>query len=850
MTVQRPISGLKALQRHIAIGVAALTRGYIDAHGYGQAMAEVGMLGDEAPGDALWLTSDRLTPEQLALVLGDVSAGRGPAQASTAERYKPIGKLGVGGMGEVEERLDRVLNRRVAFKVAHADNELAQQLLQREALVTGSLEHPSIIPVYDMGVDQEQRPFYVMRIAREASLADIIDQIAQQDPSTLVDYTLGRLLRVFVQVCQAVDYAHSRGFAHRDLKAPNVLLGSYGEVLVVDWGLALPLGQPPTLFGGTPGYMPPEQFSMDLPVDPRSDVFSLGAILYEILCQQPPFSHQNGEEAATAAADPAVGYAYRRLREHETPWVIDEALDEICARALAIRMEDRYKSAGTLARAIEEFLEGTQEKERRQRKAEDLLSTAAMLHESYEDLVDQRPARIDEYLTLRDQIAPWEPQERKQAVWDAEEQTIVMEALAVRTMQEVISTYEQALDEVPEHGAAQAGLARLYDTELRRAEERRDPFSRAYFEGKLRQVQASFPRPKAVLEIDAGELESEVLILRFVEQRRRLVAIDERSLGRTPLGRVEVEAGSYLLRFRRSSLASVDYPILLRPGEEIHVQVDLLAATELADSEVLVPGGPTLLGGDDGLAPREVDIPTFILMREPVTFGQYLQFVAEVCRTHPALIENYLPLTDEGNPYWEWTGQKFRPAKIRRWGDDPQRLLRLPVVGVDAWGAQAYATWRTRRTGRTYRLPTEDEWEKAARGVDGRTYPWGDHFDASFCKMSESRPLSPAPEPSGAFAEDVSPYGVRDMAGGVADWALPRKEPHPENTPRSSGELVRLVSRGGSFCDPTYDCRLSSKRHYLAIERASRVGFRLARTPTGRATHNRIAPMSVRPPVD
>jgi serine/threonine-protein kinase len=844
MADEQPTTASKALRRHIAIGQEALARGYIDLPTFGRAMAEIGARSAEDPGEEIWLTSGWIEPQHLAEILVNIAAARTwSSPPRFLGRYRPVGMLGQGGMGDVEERLDTVLDRKVAYKVVRAGHldEVACQLLEQEARVTGLLEHPGIIPVYDMGVDGDGRPFYVMRIAREASLADVIDRIAQQDPSTLVDYPLHRLLRGFLQICQAVDFAHSRGYAHRDLKSPNVLLGAYGEVLVVDWGLASPLGHPPTLFGGTPGYMPPEQFSMDRPVDRRSDVFSLGAILYEILCQRPPFPHQNGEDVAVATVNPEEGFRYRPLRDRETPWPLDEALDEICSRALAVRMEDRYSSAGALGRAVEEFLAGTQEQERRRRRAEDLLETAALLHGSYDDLCAGRPVRLEEYLTLRDQIAPWESEEHKQPLWDAEEQHMVMEGLSVRTMQEVISTYEQILDEVPEHPGARRGLARLFLSELHRAEERRDNFGRAYFSEKLRLL-GDGAQPRAHLRIDSGEMVADVTLFRYVERRRRLVLGEEQALGRTPLEGLELEAGSYLLRLRRSSFPAVDYPILLRSDEELEVLVDLLATTELAEGEALIPGGPALLGGDEGHPPRLVDVPTFVLMKEPITFGQYLQFVAEVCRLHPELAEGYLPLSDEGNPYWIWTGQKFRPGKVLQWGDDPQRLLRLPAIGVDAWGAKAYAAWRTRRTGRTYRLPTEDEWEKAARGVDGRTYPWGDHFDASFCKMRESRPRLPAPEHSGAFPSDVSPYGVRDMAGGVADWTLPRRNPDQDD------EQASLVSRGGAFCDPRYDCRLSSRRQYLAIERASRLGFRLARTPTGRASSNRIASLPPRAP--
>jgi eukaryotic-like serine/threonine-protein kinase len=880
-------------KRQVDIGRVALSRGLLSVEAFADAMIELGMLSEQGVSDSMWLDKGRLDEAELASVIAalhapslpDVRAGLGSAEreigarphppagttrratqrgvspvvsgelpplsaatGGTRQRYVKVGVLGTGGVGEVEERRDSVLGRSVALKSVRLDapeRELALTLLEREARVTGSLEHPNIVPVYDMGVDPVVGAYYVMRIAKQASLADVLDRVAQRDGATLAEFALPRLLRVFVQVCNAIEYAHSRGYAHRDLKPANVLLGTYGEVLVVDWGLAHPLGERPAIFGGTPGYMPLEQLSDRGAVDARSDVFSLGVILFEMLCQRPAFSHETAEDLKAAYSDPTTGYALTAPSKHRTPWPVPEELEEICLKALRLDPADRHQSARQLADAIEDFLAGTREQERRRRKADALVATGDDLRASYDELMRERPARVEEFLSLREQIPPWEPEERKRPLWDAEEQFAVLETLSVRTMQAVITSYEQALDEVPTHEGARRGLTDLYSAELRRAEDRRDNADRVYFEERIRQITDDVRRPDALVDLDTAGVIADVQVLDLVEDRRRLVPVEGRSLGPTPLRRVALAPGSCILRLSRPGHRAVDYPILLRSEADLSISVDLVASAELADDEVLVPGGPALLGGDDDVRlMREPFVSTFIIQRDPVTFAQYLHFVGDVYGTHPSLAENYLPLSDEGSPYWTWTGGRFRPGRILRWGRDPAALLRLPVVGIDAWSAEAYANWRSRRTGRVFRLPTEDEWEKAARGVDGRRYPWGDGFDPSFARMSASRATIPAPEPSGTFPVDVSVYGVRDMAGGVADWVLAARE-----DARDEDAARRMVTRGGAFCDPQLDCRLASRRPALAMERASRLGFRLARTPAGRAPSIRVkaAAVSMRP---
>ncbi|HUS31682.1 MAG TPA: SUMF1/EgtB/PvdO family nonheme iron enzyme, partial [Kofleriaceae bacterium] len=147
------------------------------------------------------------------------------------------------------------------------------------------------------------------------------------------------------------------------------------------------------------------------------------------------------------------------------------------------------------------------------------------------------------------------------------------------------------------------------------------------------------------------------------------------------------------------------------------------------------------------------------------------------------------------------------------------------VFGVSAESAEAYAKWLSEKDGLKWRLPTEHEWEKAGRGTDGRIYPWGDHFEATFCKMRDSRPGAPLAEAVGTYEWDISPYGVRDLAGSIADWCIPDERRTAKREPRE------VVSRGGAWCDWAIDCRLASRRRYLATEHSARVGVRLARDP-------------------
>lgn len=852
---------------HIQLGTTAVAMGHLDVARLAEIMLEIGLAGGDAAED-VWLAPGRLDRSTLELVrernrsrrpTGEPTLVRpssapavplddgAPPSRAAFGRYSRGRLLGSGGMGDVEECDDVTLGRKVAVKSIRPgipDRGLAVRMLEHEAKVTGRLSHPNIIAVYDYGSDVARGPYYVMPIAEQASLADVLERVAARDVVTMATQTLGKLLRMFIQVCNAVGYAHTRGYAHRDLKPANILLGSFGEVLVVDWGVATRLGEPAAVFGGTPGYIAPEQLDDAAPVDARSDVFALGAVLYELIAQAPCFPHQGAEDLALAALNPAQGYRFVPPSERRPAWPIPDDLVEICRRAVAPEVAARFETAHALADAIEQFLEGTKQAEQRRLRADELCRQGDELALSYDDLLAERPRRVEEFIAMRDAVPPWEAEEAKQALWDLEDGFLVMESLAARTMQSTIASYEQALDEVADHEGAKLGLARLYAKELRRAEDRRDNFERVYFGEKLRQIHDG-EEPPARLSVDTGAMEAEVKAHLFEERARRLEVGESRDLGWTKVDASPLAGGSYVLSIKRPGHATVRYPVLLRADDDVNVAVDLSQSFDVDPGEAFIPAGPALLGGDfDGRDLREAMVPSFVIQTTPVSFGDYLDFLTEVYRAHAALGDNYLPLAEDGSPYFSWGGSRFKVGRAGMWGDDLAALARLPVVGVDAWGAEAYATWKSRRTGRMYRLPTEEEWEKAGRGVDGRRYPWGDRFDPSFCKMRDSRRGIPAPEPSRAFTCDVSVYGVHDMAGGVADWAITSSD-----DARDDSKVRRMVSRGGAYCDPEQDCRMVTRRHHLAMERSPRVGFRLVRTATSRSATSRRegSPESRRP---
>ena len=313
-----------------------------------------------------------------------IAPSQSTARPTTGMRFRIVRPHAKGGLGEVFVARDEELNREVALKEIlerQADHKDSRDRFMIEAEITGGLEHPGIVPVYGLGVYPDGRPYYAMRFIRGDSLKDAIDQFHKADPASLNSgqrvVILRSLLRRFLEVCDAISYAHSRGMIHRDLKPANVMLGKYGETIVVDWGLAKVLGEPAqgaiatnagegslipaslssaseTIAGaavGTPQFMSPEQAAgrLDL-LGPASDIYSLGATLFCVLTGKSPIGNSD------------VGTILRKvqrgeiLRAREVKSDVPAPLEAVCMKAMALNPADRYASPRELADDLEHWL--------------------------------------------------------------------------------------------------------------------------------------------------------------------------------------------------------------------------------------------------------------------------------------------------------------------------------------------------------------------------------------------------------------------------------------------------------------------------------------------------------------
>ncbi len=866
-----------------------------------------GSLGTDADRSALraWAAARGLPAEALGELLGmlGLPAGEGEVVGSTDrepssadregeaglsadQRYEDLGLFGRGAMGEVRRVRDRVLRRVVAMKVLRPELVSTPAAVARfveEARATAALQHPSIVPVFDQGRLADGRVWFTCRAVAGRQLGALIQAVhavsIDRWAATADGWSLRRLVATFHSVCQTVGYAHQRGVIHRDLKPANVVVGPHGDVYVVDWGIAKAVGalaDPSgeegtverslpsdfhTLLGqitGTPAYMPPEQAlgRSDL-VDATSDVYALGAVLYELLSGRPPYEGTPSAVLAQVRAGPPAPVG--RVSEASTfGWApelqggttgllpLPEVLVAVCERAMRRAPAERFPSASALAEAVQGWLDGSHRLE----LADHFVRRARALEAEVAGR-RARAATIEaEGEAALAQVPRWAPEALKHEAWAALDAAAKEREQAEADDGEVDELLRHAAQISPEHVDSRAFSA---ERALRRhvalegvGDEAGARTARRRLEVERAALPETDPRRLAIdvylrgdgaLTLHTTPSGAEVHLYRYEERHRRLVETWVGSLGPTPIVERALPMGSYMLRVLHPDCEEVRYPVHLArgqhwdgvpPGAEAPESIVLPPRGSVGAHERYVPAGWFWSGDDQPGSPvhprRRLWAHAFLMDRFPVTNAGFIAFLdALVAAGDVEAALRWVP-RDRGRTDGElgpivyaFDGQHFH---LQADADGDRWLPEWPATQLSWDAARAYMDWRAGQSGVEARLPGELEWEKAARGVDGRSYPWGERFDPSWCNMTESRPGRNTPVEVDTFPVDESVYGVRGCAGGQSDWCLERFDgPDPVEGARlrsptagGSGSPATLrVLRGGGWLSDRRYCHLATR---------------------------------------
>ncbi|MFT5680252.1 MAG: sulfatase activating formylglycine-generating enzyme [Myxococcota bacterium] len=769
-------------------------------------------------------------------------------------RYRYHRPIAAGGFGLVIRVWDGMLERMVAMKLLHkrlcsSPVHVARFLAEGRSIAR--LQHPGIVVVHDQGRLDDGTPWLTMTEVRGETFA-----------ISMKSLPLRRKIAILAQVAVAVAYAHSEGFVHRDLKPDNVMIGAFGEVLVMDWGLARPIAEadksqekpfPVTGRGvqtqagtvmGSPAYMAPEQLSGTGGVAPTMDVYALGVMLYEILVLGRPW--QNMTERITMLRgnkSQPQPQPQPQTDPRAAGRVLPQDLCNLCMEAMAPDPGDRPADAAVVAETLQAWLDGV----RRRQQAGAVLARASTLPEQIATMHADAVALEEE--ALRAQVGPHGDEAARRRGWALEDRANTLRQAATQREVAWTQSMHAALELAPEMQEPRRALADHYRTAHTRAEAEHRDSDAVRLEALLRThdqgQHAAYLRGDAWLSLNTDPPGAQVQLACFERDGRRLRTGPTTVLGTTPLQRVLLPHGSALLTLQAEGYVPVRYPVLLQrgqhwdgigPGDEAPTAIALPRHGELGPEDVLVPAGWFLSGGDeaapDGLPARRLWLDAFVIRRHPVTNREYLAFLR--ASSDP---EQWIPVDAS-------TGT--RPMFVRTAGGldlslqaDGQAHPEAPVTSVDWFSASAFAKWEAERTGLPWRLPHDLEWEKAARGVDGRLCPWGDHTEAMWACVATARPTPARIACIQDFPIDEGPYGVRGQAGNVRDWCA---NPYQRRGLRPDIERLRInreqvpeldtfvMMRGGAWTSTVRQVRSASRFADPPSQRYRTLGFRLCRS--------------------
>ena len=808
--------------------------------------------------------------------------GGAPLSRGLPARYRDIERAGKGGSGEVRRVVDLTVGRTIVMKllgwqhVDPPDNPMRRRF-ENEARVTASLEHPGVVPIHDQGTLKDGRPWFTMKEVKGQTFGAAIDAI-MLSPAEARPAARRALVEALLRVAETVGYAHSRGVVHRDLKPANLMRGDFGQVYVMDWGvakanidprlIAQSLASPPVLARrrvrladaplfetggdraltsigdilGTVPYMAPEQArGWSDAVGPASDVWALGVVLYEILVGKRAFEGRRERVWLEVASGRAVTVPPEVTAPDE--------LRALVAASTRLNPTERLPDAEHFAARLRDWVAGEARRERARVVLREATAREAGL--THLRALEDAERRVAEGL-LGPLHANDPDEETRQEGWAAEDRAAALRERIEDEEAGVLQLFRTALQHDPDNAEAHARIAALAQGEVVRAELRGNRPDAKRWERLLRQHDdgrhAAFLAGMGELVLDAAPLPAEVDLYEFVEERRRLV---ERPLAeglRTPLRRT-LPAGSYLAVLEAPGRATVRYPFRIErggswkavPPDETEARpVWLPEVGAIREDECYVPAGWCTVGEPE--ARREAYLRTrvwvdgFCIRRFPVTTREYLAYLQALERTaDPTALAAALPSGPTRSTLTDFevgsSGLRILDGVL----DSPWLVGRTPVRYVTKEQGDAYAAWLAESERLPFRLPTDVEWEKAARGVDERRYPWGRTPAGRWAATLDHDP--PGLQSEEAAPQDTSPYGVRHLAGNVIEWVAtpwrlrPQLDAYGRVASFDASESRSLVTgRGGRYSLDLMPGCLTQRLGAVKAARTAFSGIRLARS--------------------